>query len=122
MNIMGELAILFGVCLAAEGIAALLPVPFPASVIGMLLLLGLLLCRGVKERHICRACGFLSDNMSFFFVAPCVGLLKYADHLMECLLPFVLIAIITTPIVYFATAWTIQLTLALRRRKGKHHD
>ncbi|MCI9352389.1 MAG: CidA/LrgA family protein [Lawsonibacter sp.] len=122
MNIMGELAILFGVCLAAEGIAALLPVPFPASVIGMLLLLGLLLCRGVKERHICRACGFLSDNMSFFFVAPCVGLLKYADHLMECLLPFVFIAIITTPIVYFATAWTIQLTLALRRRKGKHHD
>ena len=122
MNIMGELAILFGVCLAAEGITALLPVPFPASVIGMLLLLGLLLCRGVKERHICRACGFLSDNMSFFFVAPCVGLLKYADHLMECLLPFVLIAIITTPIVYFATAWTIQLTLALRRRKGKHHD
>lgn len=122
MNIMGELAILFGVCLAAEGIAALLPVPFPASVIGMLLLLGLLLCRGAKERHICRACGFLSDNMSFFFVAPCVGLLKYADHLMECLLPFVFIAIITTPIVYFATAWTIQLTLALRRRKGKHHD
>ncbi len=122
MNIMGELAILFGVCLAAEGIAALLPVPFPASVIGMLLLLGLLLYRGVKERHICRACGFLSDNMSFFFVAPCVGLLKYADHLMECLLPFVFIAIITTPIVYFATAWTIQLTLALRRRKGKHHD
>lgn len=122
MNIMGELAILFGVCLAAEGIAALLPVPFPASVIGMLLLLGLLLCRGVKERHICRACGFLSDNMSFFFVAPCVGLLKYADHLMECLFPFVFIAIITTPIVYFATAWTIQLTLALRRRKGKHHD
>ena len=122
MNIMGELAILFGVCLAAEGIAALLPVPFPASVIGMLLLLGLLLCRGVKERHICRACGVLSDNMSFFFVAPCVGLLKYADHLMECLLPFVFIAIITTPIVYFATAWTIQLTLALRRRKGKHHD
>ena len=122
MNIMGELALLFGVCLISQGVSALLPVPFPASVIGMLLLLGLLLYRGVKERHICRACGFLSDNMSFFFVAPCVGLLKYADHLMECLLPFVFIAIITTPIVYFATAWTIQLTLALRRRKGKHHD
>lgn len=122
MNIMGQLAILFGVCLAAEGVAALLPVPFPASVIGMLLLLGLLLCRGVRERHIDRVCGFLSDNMSFFFVAPCVGLLKYADHLMECLLPFVFIAIITTPIVYFATAWTIQLTMALRRRRRKHHD
>ena len=122
MNIMGELAILFGVCLIAQGISALLPIPFPASVIGMLLLLGLLLCRGVKERHIDRVCGFLSDNMSFFFVAPCVGLLKYADHLMECLIPFVFISIITTPIVYFATAWTIQLTMALRRRKEKRHD
>ena len=118
MNIMGELAILFGVCLAAEGIAALLPVPFPASVIGMLLLLGLLLCRGVKERHICRACGFLSDNMSFFFVAPCVGLLEHTDALLDCLVPFFVIAVVTTPIVYFATAWTIQLIMALRRKKG----
>lgn len=118
MNIMGQLAILFGVCLAAEGIAAVLPVAFPASVIGMLLLLALLLCRGVREHHIDRACGFFTDNMSFFFVAPCVGLLKHIDTLMECLIPFVIISLVTTPIVYFATAWTIQLVMALRRKKG----
>lgn len=118
MNITGQLAILFGVCLAAQCIAALLPVAFPASVIGMLLLLGLLMLRGVRERHIDRVCGFLSDNMSFFFVAPCVGLLEHTDALLDCLVPFFVIAVVTTPIVYFATAWTIQLIMALRRKKG----
>lgn len=122
MNIMGELAILFGVCLISQGVSALLPVPFPASVIGMLLLLGLLLCRAVKERHIRRVCGFLSNNMSFFFVAPCVGLLEHADVLLDCLVPFCVVALLTTPIVYFATAWTIQLTMALVRKRGGRHD
>ena len=38
MNIMVELALIFGVCLAGEGISAVLPFAFPASVIAMLLL------------------------------------------------------------------------------------
>ena len=96
--------------------------PFPASVIGMLLLLALLMVRVVRERHIDRVCGFLSDNMSFFFVAPCVGLLKHLDVLLQCLVPFCIIALVTTPVVYFVTAWTVQLTRALQRRKGARHD
>ena len=43
MNIMGELALIFGICLVGEGVAALLPVAFPASVISMVLLMVLLL-------------------------------------------------------------------------------
>ena len=39
MNIMGEVAIIFGICLLSEGISALLPFSFPASVISLLLLL-----------------------------------------------------------------------------------
>ena len=31
MNIMGELALIFGICLVGEGVAALLPVAFPAD-------------------------------------------------------------------------------------------
>ena len=43
MNIMAEIAIIFGICLISEGIAALLPIALPASVISLLLLLALLL-------------------------------------------------------------------------------
>lgn len=119
---MGELTIIFGVCLISEGIAALLPLPFPASVISMVLLLCLLLCGGVKERQIGRACRFFTDNMAFFFVPPCVGILEHLDTLAACLVPFLVIAVFTTPLVYLVTAWVIQLTMGRRRRGEAPHD
>lgn len=120
MNIMGELAIIFGLCLVSEGISALLPVPFPASVISMVLLLLLLLAGAVKETHIGRACKFFVDHMAFFFIPPCVGILEYFDVLSSCLVPFLVIAAFTTPLVYGVTAWVIQLLMRLRKEAG--HD
>ena len=35
MNVMGELALIFGISLVGEGVAALLPMSFPASVISI---------------------------------------------------------------------------------------
>ena len=42
MNILLQLAIIFGICLISEIISAMLPFAMPASIIGMLLLLGLM--------------------------------------------------------------------------------
>ena len=113
MNIMGEIAVVFGVCLISEGISFLLPFPFPAGVISLVLLLLLLFSGVVKERHIGRVSGFLVDNMAFFFVPPCVAIME----LLPYLLPFLFIAVVTTPLVYLVTAWTIQLLI--RRKGGK---
>ena len=68
MNIMAEFVVIFGVCLVSEGIAALLPVAFPASVIALLLLGLLLFTRIIKPEHIQRLSGFLVANMAFFFL------------------------------------------------------
>ena len=122
MTIMSELAVIFGVCLVSEGISALLPFQFPASVISMMLLLFLLLTGIVKERHIGKVSNFLVTNMSFFFVAPCVSVMDHIPKLMDCLLPFLFIAVITTPIVYCATAWSTQLLMAMVDRKEAKHD
>lgn len=119
---MAQLAILFTICLAAEGIAVLLPIPLPASVISLLMLLILLLSGVVKERHIGKVCGFLVGNMAFFFVAPCVGLIEHLSTLAACLFPFLLIAIFTTPVVYAVTAWTVQLMMGLCKGKEAPHD
>lgn len=122
MNIMAELALIFGICLVGEGISAVLPFPFPASVIA-LLLLGTLLFTGIlKPRHIEKASGFLVANMAFFFLPTCVGVMEHADSIMGQLLPFLFIGFITTPIVYFVTAWTVQLMVRLGQKKeGDHH-
>ena len=122
MTIMSQLAVIFGVCLVSEGISALLPFQFPAGVISMMLLLVLLLTGVVKSRHIDKASNFFVSNMSFFFVAPCVSVIEHIPKLMDCLLPFLFIAVITTPIVYCTTAWSTQLLMALVDKKEAHHD
>jgi putative effector of murein hydrolase LrgA (UPF0299 family) len=88
----------------------------------MVLLLLLLLSGILKERHIDRVSRFLVGNMAFFFVAPCVGLMEHTGTLLSCLFPFLFIVILTTPLVYFVTAWVIQLMMAARWKKEAPHD
>ena len=118
MNIMGELALIFGICLVGEGVAALLPVTFPASVISMVLLMVLLLTGVVKDRHIQTASHFLVANMAFFFLPSFVGLLEHIELLKSQLVPLLLIIVLTTPVVYLITGWTVRL-LMLRHRNRK---
>ena len=118
MNIMGELALIFGVCLAGEGVAALLPVAFPASVISMVLLMALLLAGVVKDRQIQTVSHFLVANMASFFLPSFVGLLEHVELLKSRALPLVFIVVATTPVVYLATAWTVRLLMP-RKQKGE---
>ena len=117
MNIMGELALIFGICLVGEGVAALLPVTFPASVISMVLLMVLLLTGVVKDRHIQKVSHFLVANMAFFFLPSFVGLLEHMELLKSQLVPLLLILVLTTPVVYLVTGWTVQLFLRCCQKK-----
>lgn len=117
MHIMAQIAIICAVCLVSEGVAALIPVAFPASVIALLLLMLLLFTGVVKPRHIQDLSVFLMANMAFFFLPSCVGVMEHAPAVLRQLLPFLLISFLTTPLVYFVTGWTVQRLI--RRSKGK---
>lgn len=119
MDIIGEIGLIFGVCLVGEGIAAILPVAFPASVISMILLIALLMSGMVKARYIQRVSGFLTANMAFVFIPSCVSVMEHAQVILPWIVPIFLICFLTTPLVYLATAWTVQGMMALRRRKEK---
>ena len=121
MSVIAELALIFGICLAGEGIAALLPVAFPGSVISMILLMALLLSGIVKTRHIQRVSGCLTANMSFVFLPSCVSIVEHVDVILPKIVPVFLICFLTAPLIYLATAWTVQGMMALRRRKEKNH-
>ena len=118
MNSWGGVALFFGICLVGEGGAALLRVAFPASVISMVLLMVLLLTGVVKDRHIQTASRFLVANMAFFFLPSFVGLLEHIELLKSQLVPLLLIIVLTTPVVYLITGWTVRL-LMLRHRNRK---
>lgn len=68
MKIICQIGVIFAVCWFSQLIEAALPVPFPASVIGMLLLLALLATGLLKIEHIREKADFLLANMAFFFL------------------------------------------------------
>ena len=117
MNIMAEIAIICGICLVSEGISALIPVAFPASVIALVLLALLLFAKILRPEHIQRFSAFLVANMAFFFLPACVGVMEHAPAILRQLAPFLLISFLTTPLVYLATAWAVQWMIRRARRK-----
>ena len=117
MSVLAQICVIFAICLVSEGIAAILPFTFPASVIGMLLLLVLLLLKVIKPKQLGESSGFFLDNMSFFFVPICVSVLKYTDVLFSNFWAIVLISLLTTPLVFFVTGHVVQLTMRLMRKK-----
>ena len=122
MSVLAQICVIFAVCLASEGIAAVLPFSFPASVIGMLLLLVLLGLKAVQPRQLEQTSSLLIDNMAMFFIPACVGIIRYADVLLANFWVIVLISILTTPLVFFVTGHVVQLTMKLMRRKGSKTD
>ena len=120
MPILGEIAIILGLCLLCEGLAALLPFPFPASVIGMVLLLLLLASGLLRVEHIQEKADFLLANMAFFFLPAGVSIMNYFDLLRSSAVALVVICLVTTVVTFAATAWSIRLTLRLlERRKNR---
>lgn len=81
VKLLVQIGIVFGICLVGEGIAAVLPFAFPASVLSMLLLFVLLLCGVLKVEHIREKGDFLLKNMAFFFIPSGVALLEQVDFL-----------------------------------------
>ncbi len=117
MPILSQLCVIFVICLAGEGISAMLPFPFPSSVLSMLLLLALLAAKILKPQQLRETSGFLLGNMPLFFIPACVGVLQYKDVLLQNFWPIVLISFLTTPLVFFVTGRVVQLTIRLMDRK-----
>ena len=120
LHILTELSLIFALCLAGEGIAALLPVAFPASVISMVLLFVLLATGGLKLDHIREKSDFLLANMSFFFLPAGVSMLNYFDVLKSTWVQLLVICLVTMVLVFAATALSVRFTLYLLERRKRH--
>ena len=118
MNIIAQIALLAGVCWGGVVLEKLLPFPFPAGILALLLLLALLCCRVVKPDRLKQSSDFLLGNMTFFFIPAGVNILNYVDLLKSSALQMILICLITTVLVYWSTSAAVRLTLRLMKGKG----
>lgn len=119
MKIICQIAIIFTICWISQIVEAILPFPFPASVIGMVLLLILLLVQALKVDHIREKSDFLLSNMAFFFIPAGVSIINYFDILASNLIPLLVICLVSTLLTFAVTAWAVQLTRHLMDRRKK---
>lgn len=120
MNIMRQIAILFLICILGQGLSHFLPIPIPGSVIGMLLLLGLLLMKWVKIKHVETVGHFLLKNMAFFFIPAGVSVMENYAALQGKIIVLLLICIMTTIITFGATGIAVKMVIGLQEKtRGK---
>lgn len=117
MDTLKQLAFLFALYLGAVWLAERLPFPFPASVLGMLLLLALLLAGALKPRQVELGADLLLKNMMFLFVPAGVSILEYYPLIRDKVPQLVFIALATLVITLAAAALTVQGVSALMRQK-----
>jgi len=115
LHITVELAVIFGVCLLGDFIAELLPFDFSASVLSMIILLLLLVVKALKFESIKATAEFLTSNMAVLFIPYGVKVLQYLDIIRENLVLFLLIVLVTTPVVYGVTALTAMLIMKMQK-------
>lgn len=122
MNIMMQIAIMFAICLVSQGIVELLPFPFPASVMGMVILFLLLLFKVIKLEYIKEKTTFLLQNMAFFFIPSGVSIMENYDLLKGNVIKIFLIALITLILTFAATAYTVTFVIKLQNRWREKHE
>ena len=117
MKYVKEIGIIFGVSLAGEFLNSVLPLPVPAGVYGLFILLVFLLTGVVKLGQVESAGGWLLETMPLMFVPVSVGLMDSFGELKAVLVPFVAISLISTIIVMVITGLLSDLVIRKKNRK-----
>lgn len=107
MKYISQFARITAFCLAGEVLAAVLPLPIPASVYGLLLAAALKF--GVLKLDQVRETGlFLTGIFPLLFVPAAAGVMELGSQLMNLLLPAVLAIVPITALVMAVTGMVAQ--------------
>jgi holin-like protein len=120
MRLIRQFLIILGVSFAGEVLSFLLPLPIPASIYGLVLMLILLLTGLVKLHQVKTAADFMIEIMPLMFIGPSVGLMESLPALKAMLLPLTVILVVSTVVTMAATGLTAQSLIRRSRRAAKN--
>lgn len=119
MRYVKECTIILGLTMIGEWLNNTLPLPVPAGVYGLFLLL-LLLCTGLLKLKDVEGTGnFLLEIMPVLFIPVSVGLLENFDAIQSFLIPLSVISVVSTIVVMIVTGKAAELML---RRSDKNRE
>lgn len=103
MQYLKQLLLIGTFSMVGELLSAVIPLPVPAAIYGLVLLFLALLTGLVKLEQVSDTAHFLICVMPLFFVAPTVKLLGYWDVIAPALVP-ICVVLVTSTVVVFAVA------------------
>ena len=122
MRYLGQFSIILLFSLAGEALHALLPLPVPASIYGIVLLLACLLAGVVRVDAIREVSSFLIEIMPVMFIPAAVGLMESFGLLLPSLGAYLAIMAVSTFAVMAVAGRVTQAVIRRQSAKEAHRD
>lgn len=103
MRYIKQFAIILAVTCVGEILKYFIPLPIPASIYGLVLMLVLLMTRRVRLESVKETAEFLIEIMPMMFIPAAVGLLVSWEQLQPILIPVLVITVVSTFAVMIVT-------------------
>ncbi len=115
-----QICIILGICLLAELLEYLIPLPVAASIYGLVLMLIALVTKIVPLKEVEDVSDFLTENMAIMFIPPTVGIMASVEEVKQMLIPLVVISVVSTLLIMAVTGKVTQFII--RRKKGEQKN
>lgn len=109
-----QICIILTICLIAELMEYLIPLPIAASIYGLVLMLLALITKIIPLKEVEGVADFLTENMAIMFIPPTVGIMASVEEVKKMLIPLFVISIVSTLLIMAVTGLVTQ---AIIRRK-----
>lgn len=116
MRYVKQFLVILAVSLLGETLSSLIPLPVPASIYGLILMLMLLMGKVVKVSDVKETSAFMIDIMPLTFIPAAVGLMTFWRTIRSNLAAYIVITVVSTLAVFFVSG---RVTQRLLDREGK---
>lgn len=116
MKFLKQFSIILFISFLGEILHTLIPLPVPASVYGLVLMLAALVTGVLKLGQVRETAAFLIEIMPVMFIPAGVGLMESWSSLQPVWLPVILITIVTTVLVMAVTGRVTQAMIGKEKK------
>ena len=118
MKYVKQIGIILGITMVGEILYQVLPLPVPAGVYGLFIMLAALMSKAVKLESVEGTGNFLMDTMTMMFIPATVGIVECIGEVRAVMVPFLIIIGISTLLVMAVTGCMAQWVMG-RKHSGE---
>ena len=117
MKHLQQFLIIIVISFVGEVLHALIPLPIPASIYGLVLMLICLITRLIPEQKVAAVSDFLIGIMPVMFIPSAVGLMGYWESVKPILLALIIITAVVNVVVFAISGRVTQAVIRIENKK-----